>query len=81
MAISNESRVIDIDILLYGETILNSPSLTIPHREMLKRKFVLAPLDEIAPHLIHPIEKKPISYFLKSGNSSETVTRISERLI
>jgi len=48
------ARTLDLDILLYDQLILNTPSLTIPHKEMLKRAFVLYPLYEIAPKLILP---------------------------
>ena len=48
------ARTLDLDILLYDQLILNTPSLTIPHKEMLKRVFVLCPLYEIAPNLILP---------------------------
>lgn len=47
-------RTLDIDILLYDDKIINSPSLTVPHREMHKREFVLKPLVSIAPHAYHP---------------------------
>jgi len=47
-------RLLDIDILLYGDESIDSPELQIPHPRMLQRKFVLAPLAEIAPQLRHP---------------------------
>jgi 2-amino-4-hydroxy-6-hydroxymethyldihydropteridine diphosphokinase len=47
-------RLIDIDILLFGNLLLESPSLTIPHAMLEKRAFVLVPLVELAPDLIHP---------------------------
>ena len=47
-------RIIDIDILLYGDVVVNEPSLTIPHPLMWQRKFVYEPLLEIAPHLCRP---------------------------
>jgi 2-amino-4-hydroxy-6-hydroxymethyldihydropteridine diphosphokinase len=47
-------RIIDIDILLYGDTCLTEESLEIPHPEMHKRAFVLTPLAEIAPQAMHP---------------------------
>ena len=50
----NGPRILDVDILLYGDLSLNTPELQIPHPRMLKRKFVLAPLAEIAPKLQHP---------------------------
>ncbi|MDO9516409.1 MAG: 2-amino-4-hydroxy-6-hydroxymethyldihydropteridine diphosphokinase [Syntrophales bacterium] len=47
-------RIIDIDILFYGQTVINEKNLVIPHPRLHKRRFVLVPLDEIAPHAIHP---------------------------
>src|SRR5262249_29254727 len=47
-------RILDMDILLYGEQTISSPELQIPHPRMLERNFVLAPLAEIAPNLRHP---------------------------
>jgi 2-amino-4-hydroxy-6-hydroxymethyldihydropteridine diphosphokinase len=54
-------RLIDIDILLFGDLILSTPELTIPHPGMLERAFALIPLAEIAPDLRHPIVKRPIA--------------------
>ena len=48
-------RTIDIDILLFGNSVIHTPALTIPHPAMDQRRFVLEPLAEIAPHLRHPI--------------------------
>ncbi len=53
-------RTIDIDILLYGDLIITSDELTLPHPEMHKREFVLKPLAEIAPEAIHPVNGKTI---------------------
>jgi len=54
-------RTIDLDILLYGDLILNEENLTIPHPRMLEREFVLKPLNEIAPQAFHPILEQVIS--------------------
>jgi len=59
------SRTIDIDILFYGNDIIAESSLNIPHPELHKRRFTLAPLDEIAPDFIHPVFNKSI-FQLKS---------------
>ena len=49
--INNGPRIIDLDILLYGDITVNTPQLTIPHPRMLDRDFVMKPLSEIEPHL------------------------------
>ena len=53
-----KERTLDIDILLYGDMVVSFPRLKIPHPEMAKRRFVLEPLIEIAPDIVHPILKK-----------------------
>jgi 2-amino-4-hydroxy-6-hydroxymethyldihydropteridine diphosphokinase len=55
-----ESRSIDIDILFYDDQIIDQPDLTVPHPRIQERNFVLAPLNEVAPGLVHPILKKTI---------------------
>jgi len=56
-----EDRLIDIDILIYEDIILHTANLKIPHPLMIKRSFVLIPLNEIAPELIHPLYGLTIS--------------------
>jgi 2-amino-4-hydroxy-6-hydroxymethyldihydropteridine diphosphokinase len=58
-------RIIDIDILFFNEEIINLPELVIPHPEIQNRKFVLVPMNEIAPGLIHPVLRKSINTLLK----------------
>lgn len=48
-------RVIDLDLLLYGQAVVNTTELTLPHPEMMERRFVLEPLAEIAPRMVHPV--------------------------
>jgi 2-amino-4-hydroxy-6-hydroxymethyldihydropteridine diphosphokinase len=57
-------RIIDIDILFFGKEIINSDDITIPHREIQNRLFVLIPLCEISSNFIHPCFKKKISDIL-----------------
>src|SRR4051794_19382267 len=51
---ANAPRAIDLDLLLYGDEISDAPALTLPHPRMHERAFVLVPLVEIAPEMIHP---------------------------
>ena len=54
----NGPRMLDIDILLYGSLVVDLPHLTVPHPRMTEREFVLRPLAEIAPGVLHPVAKK-----------------------
>jgi 2-amino-4-hydroxy-6-hydroxymethyldihydropteridine diphosphokinase len=58
--IKNAARIIDIDILFFNEDIVNQQNLTIPHPQIINRRFVLSPLNEIASNMIHPVYKKNI---------------------
>ena len=58
-------RPIDIDILLYDDIVLDSPNLTIPHPLMHQRTFVMEPLSEIAPELVHPVLHKCMKEIMK----------------
>lgn len=59
-----KDRVIDIDLLLYDDLILDTPTLKLPHPLMQERRFVMEPLAEIAPDLVHPILKKKMRELL-----------------
>ncbi len=60
-----EPRIIDIDILLYGEEVIESPELTLPHPGMKKRLFVLVPLAELTPELVMPGETMTVNELAK----------------
>lgn len=65
-------RLIDIDLLLYGEEVINQPGLQIPHPLMHRRAFVMTPMAEIAPEVVHPVlgkTMKALSDLLESENA------------
>ena len=71
-------RPIDIDILLYGDVHLTNPNLIIPHPRMHEREFVLAPLAEIAPDVIHPVLKKTIKELLAPLARTQDVVKMGK---
>jgi 2-amino-4-hydroxy-6-hydroxymethyldihydropteridine diphosphokinase len=60
-------RTIDIDILLYGKAVVESATLEIPHPRMAERRFVLAPLADLVPHLRHPVTHKTVREMLDAA--------------
>ncbi len=64
-------RTIDIDILLYGNSVVQSARLQIPHPRMAERRFVLAPLADLAPDLQHPVLHKSLRELLGAVGSQE----------
>lgn len=71
-------RPIDIDVLLYGDAVIRTPELTIPHPRMSERRFVLEPLAELAPELRHPLDGRPIRELLEATRG-QTVRRVAFR--
>jgi 2-amino-4-hydroxy-6-hydroxymethyldihydropteridine diphosphokinase len=69
-------RAIDIDILFYGEKIINSTNLIIPHPRLHLRNFVLTPLMEIAPGLLHPSFNKKIEDLFKNNTDTSSVKKV-----
>ena len=70
-------RILDLDILLYGDLILEMPNLTIPHPRMNERAFVLVPLAEIVPHWIEPLSGQTILQLSQAIDCSGIINRNS----
>jgi len=71
-------RLIDMDILLYGQQTIDSPELQVPHPRMHSRRFVLVPLAEIAPEVIHPIFVATASELLAKTPDRSVVRRFEK---
>lgn len=67
----NGPRLIDIDILFFDDVIIDTPSIAVPHPRLHKRAFVLVPLAELAPDLVHPVLRRPVSELLDDVDRSE----------
>ncbi len=76
---SDAPRPIDIDILFYGDQVIETPELVIPHSRLAERAFVLIPLAEIAPELVHPVSGKTIRELLQGVNGTQGVLRWGNR--
>jgi 2-amino-4-hydroxy-6-hydroxymethyldihydropteridine diphosphokinase len=63
-------RLIDLDILFYDNIVYNSDKLSIPHPQIVNRAFILTPLADLAPEMVHPVEKRTISELLVDVDKS-----------
>jgi len=70
-------RVIDIDILLFGSSIIEIPPLTVPHAKMHERRFVLEPLAEIAPEARHPVFRRTVRELRDALPPGQTVKKLA----
>jgi 2-amino-4-hydroxy-6-hydroxymethyldihydropteridine diphosphokinase len=78
-AVPNGPRTLDLDILLYGDCVIDEPGLHVPHPRLAERAFVLAPLNEIAPEMIEPRSRATVAESLRRltpGSATGAVVRM-----
>ncbi|HET6371020.1 MAG TPA: 2-amino-4-hydroxy-6-hydroxymethyldihydropteridine diphosphokinase [Nitrospiria bacterium] len=71
-------RTIDIDLLIFGDQVIQTPDLVVPHPMIPLRAFVLVPLSEIAPQLVHPVLGKTILELLAQIKQSQEIKKVAE---
>jgi len=70
-------RTIDLDLLLYGDVLSDTEFLRLPHPRLHERRFVLEPLVEVAPRLVHPVLKKTVAELLESLADRSNVKKLT----
>jgi 2-amino-4-hydroxy-6-hydroxymethyldihydropteridine diphosphokinase len=70
-------RTIDIDILFYGDCVIHSPKLIVPHPLLTERLFVLVPLAEIAPHYLHPVTNSTMQQLLHACPDKSHISKFA----
>jgi 2-amino-4-hydroxy-6-hydroxymethyldihydropteridine diphosphokinase len=78
---ASHDRVADLDILFYGDLVLADPFLILPHPRIMERRFVLEPLAEISPKLMHPALEKTVSEMLKVLGKDQRVERLDLKAV
>ena len=73
----NAPRTLDLDILLYGDIVVCEDNLIIPHPRLSERRFVLEPLAQIAPDLLHPVLKQSIRSLLETCSDTSQVRQLT----
>jgi len=74
-------REIDLDILLFNNLIFSDEIITLPHKGLIYRDFVLVPLNEIEPGLVHPVFNKKISDFIPELKTKNIIRKIAESIL
>ena len=77
-SVKNGPRTLDLDLLLAGELVVSSEDLTIPHPRLHLRRFVLVPMVEIAPDVIHPLKKRTMQELLAACDDESAVLPLED---
>ncbi len=75
------SRLIDIDIIFFNQEIIESPEVSIPHKQIASRRFVLEPLAEVAPGFMHPVHNKTVFELLNNCSDNLSVKKLESNLL
>lgn len=78
--IKNMPRTIDLDILFYGDQVIKEENLIVPHPKIQERGFVLIPLNQIEPDLVHPVLQKTVKELLSELPKEKVVRKISNEM-
>ncbi|MBP6940715.1 MAG: 2-amino-4-hydroxy-6-hydroxymethyldihydropteridine diphosphokinase [Syntrophorhabdaceae bacterium] len=78
-SIKNGPRIIDLDILLFGDALIDEASLTVPHPELHRRRFAIVPCIEIEQDIFHPLYKKPLKEFLPHIDDNQKTVLLKDR--
>jgi len=74
----NGPRIIDIDIIFFGQMVFTTDTLTIPHPRMDERRFVLQPMLDLAPDFVHPLKNKSIAALYEKCPDNDQITKIKD---
>jgi 2-amino-4-hydroxy-6-hydroxymethyldihydropteridine diphosphokinase len=77
----NAARTLDLDLLLYGDRVLDAPGLALPHPRLAERGFVLEPLCALAPELVHPVLREPLAALAARVRNPAAVRLVDYTLI